>query len=155
MLKTSARNCISVVSLSLVFLTKEKSRFHQLEPVNVLRPKFPGLVSTCWPFTELNTVGAEKRPEVANDRVGQKLGTAPDVWSQRGLQKQEWPGAKAVKYVVSVLQTAVGAYNRKRQTRLGAIDAQDLPPARQATWKFCERRPVARGMSYSKLPTNR
>lgn len=69
----------------------------------------------------------QKRPGVVNDRVGQKLGTAPDVWSQRGLQKQEWPGAKAVKYVVSVLQTAVGAYNRKRQTRLGAIDAQDLP----------------------------
>lgn len=67
------------------------------------------------------------------------------MWSQRGLLKQEWPGAKAVKYVVSVLQTAVGAYNHERQTCLGAIDAQDHPPARQATWEICERRPTCEG----------
>ena len=49
-----------MVSLRFVFLTKEKSRFHQLGPVNVLRPKSPGLVSTCWPLMGLNTVGVPK-----------------------------------------------------------------------------------------------
>ena len=62
MLKNSARNCSVVDSVIFVSFMTEKSRFHQPGPVNVSRPKLPGVGSTALPSTGLVTVGRPKNP---------------------------------------------------------------------------------------------
>src|ERR1035441_3268435 len=56
MLKNSARNCIFSDSAMCVSFAMEKSRFHQLGPVYVLRPKLPGVNCTVDPSTLLVVV---------------------------------------------------------------------------------------------------
>jgi hypothetical protein len=77
MLKNSARNWSDFDSVIWVSLMIEKSRFDQPGPVNVLRPRFPGVGNTAPPVTGLVTVGVPKNPVPTPFKVVQVAESRP------------------------------------------------------------------------------